>query len=682
MYIINKKDKYIIKNDDFEFILSEKRLKKFQNQEFLSGIEMVEKVFKLNSDDYNRWIFNKTFQPVILALYKNNNIEFVSGSNRIKLGDLKKYDEINDKYKLLCDYVSPDLHYAQQQIEDYKNFNKVITKDKIYYRKTKKAVDSNYINLSTLPKLNDKIIWSEVKNNKVEFRYYNESSNISIQDKLKISSIKYNRVSLQYKQKTIEIDLIALYRVQLGALFFKQKENILFVEYKPKFQTIKEVEDYFSTNKEKKYLNDDLIQYYKNGYTIEILDMSKLILKNTPKRYLIDWEKNIGNSFSYSNCWGKNDIYINSIIKNGKKVIGLELIYDNKTKVIKKSSYSNMFKSIRNSFEIYELSETKQESIYNNEFLNNIIYHESDKYRSMNSNKKIKFKCPYCESANSQSIKETYQKGIKCIKCNDQSSYPEKVVKALLNINNISYEKEKVFKNIGRYRFDFYVPSENCVIEVHGSQHYREHNHFFKSLEDNQQNDLNKKIGIESLGIKYIDINASQSIAELILEDCKDKLKFLNNFELKDVLKDLQFLENNHYQIYNEYINNKENLSQLASKYNLSVSAISSIIRKFGGNVIQKNEYLDNKKRQVICLNNMKIYPSIHDTAICFPDKKPNNSRKKVLEVCKGRSKSYCGTRWMYYEEYLENKKDIHKMLKDEKHSPKMARIRRNRRRS
>ena len=55
------------------------------------------------------------------------------------------------------------------------------------------------------------------------------------------------------------------------------------------------------------------------------------------------------------------------------------------------------------------------------------------------------------------------------------SSYEEKVIK-ILHGARVKFEREKTFKDLknGRYRYDFYIPSSNIIIEVDGQQHYFE----------------------------------------------------------------------------------------------------------------------------------------------------------------------------------------------------------------
>lgn len=102
-----------------------------------------------------------------------------------------------------------------------------------------------------------------------------------------------------------------------------------------------------------------------------------------------------------------------------------------------------------------------------------------------------------------------------------RASNGENIVESLLKENNISYQKEKSFKdlvsikdNFTPYRFDFYLPNYNRLIEVDGLQHTSKiaDNYFDRTLNEVQKidsikNNYAKEKGIELIRIPYKDIN-------------------------------------------------------------------------------------------------------------------------------------------------------------------------------
>lgn len=76
------------------------------------------------------------------------------------------------------------------------------------------------------------------------------------------------------------------------------------------------------------------------------------------------------------------------------------------------------------------------------------------------------------------------------------SNYEEQVIR-LLRAANIKFVREKTYRDLrgGRFRFDFYLPGFNCIIEVDGEQHFRQVVKFQRTRADflkQQENDRRK----------------------------------------------------------------------------------------------------------------------------------------------------------------------------------------------
>lgn len=54
------------------------------------------------------------------------------------------------------------------------------------------------------------------------------------------------------------------------------------------------------------------------------------------------------------------------------------------------------------------------------------------------------------------------------------SSYEEKIVK-ILKAAAIKFQREKTFSDLrgGKYRYDFYIPSTNTILEIDGQFHFK-----------------------------------------------------------------------------------------------------------------------------------------------------------------------------------------------------------------
>ena len=65
------------------------------------------------------------------------------------------------------------------------------------------------------------------------------------------------------------------------------------------------------------------------------------------------------------------------------------------------------------------------------------------------------------------------------------SKNEEKIVKILLQ-EKISFIREKTFQDLkkGKFRFDFYLPKKEILIEIDGEQHFKQIKKFQKTRQD------------------------------------------------------------------------------------------------------------------------------------------------------------------------------------------------------
>jgi len=81
----------------------------------------------------------------------------------------------------------------------------------------------------------------------------------------------------------------------------------------------------------------------------------------------------------------------------------------------------------------------------------------------------------YCRCGRHTEVTSQLLNNGKRISCGCIKSKGENKIEKFLIINNISFKKEHTFekcKDVGKLRFDFYLPVLNCVIEYNGEQHY------------------------------------------------------------------------------------------------------------------------------------------------------------------------------------------------------------------
>lgn len=158
---------------------------------------------------------------------------------------------------------------------------------------------------------------------------------------------------------------------------------------------------------------------------------------------------------------------------------------------------------------------------------------DSKKYTEFSS-KIVDVKCPNCGDIRTIRISDMSTYGFNCHKCNDNISLPEKFCYNLLKELEVDFTKEKVFNWSENKRYDFYIPSLDMVIEVHGEQHYTQS---FKSLggksvEEEKVNDNYKENLAKLNGIKnYLIVDCRNSDLNWLKDNFIKRLSSYFNLE-------------------------------------------------------------------------------------------------------------------------------------------------------
>ena len=115
----------------------------------------------------------------------------------------------------------------------------------------------------------------------------------------------------------------------------------------------------------------------------------------------------------------------------------------------------------------------------------------------------------------------------------------EKKIYGLLTKGHFSIQREKVFKDCynGLYRYDFYLPELNTVIEVNGAQHYTYNSKFYKTKSDflkAQERDRRKisyalARGMKIYCIPYWEIDNISTVEDIFAQKFLAKSKFHND---------------------------------------------------------------------------------------------------------------------------------------------------------
>ncbi len=148
----------------------------------------------------------------------------------------------------------------------------------------------------------------------------------------------------------------------------------------------------------------------------------------------------------------------------------------------------------------------------------------------------IEFICPSCNATSKKKISNVYSNGFKCEYCSDNISFPNKIMRSILDTLTIDYISEANFnwainkRTNKRYRYDFYIENKNCIIEMMGLHHGEDIPNWKLSLEEVQYRDEDKKrLAIKNGISTYIEIDSYVSDIDYIFNN-------ILNSELSSIL--------------------------------------------------------------------------------------------------------------------------------------------------
>lgn len=261
--------------------------------------------------------------------------------------------------------------------------------------------------------------------------------------------------------------------------------------------------------------------------------------------------------------------------------------------------------------------------------------------------------------------RKVYDKGIK----GDGISYPEKVGRALFPIidKDCKYQYRPNWSN-GKV-YDFYLPSLNMIVELHGSQHYHPTG-FMKCQRDNDRQ--KREIAISNGVEHYYEIDCRHSRFNWI----KDHIKTIEEIKWDDIAIDWDYISlQSEKDLVKELCKYKKqnpetNILELSKLFGISTHAVRTYIDK-GAELgwcsynFKELQYESNSrlfkgkgnpnpsKTVEVYRNNVFLgrYDSLGDCC----DSKTNGlgidfQKSKVSNVCTGKRKHHKGYTFKYGE--------------------------------
>ena len=263
-------------------------------------------------------------------------------------------------------------------------------------------------------------------------------------------------------------------------------------------------------------------------------------------------------------------------------------------------------------------------SLANNKHILPFLLDIRDAHRySISSNKPLQLRCPNCGKCKTvNSISKLKYSNFSCSLCGKGVSYPEKVMTAILELNNVEYIPQKKFKDLGAYRFDFYLPKYNMVIETHGMQHYEDVEYL--NSERTWESDRIKKDYCIHNNINYVEIDSRYSDLSYILKDVNRKLGFLSisikgiqSFVSKSFIYDIE-------RIKTLYVKEKLSAIKVGELVGVSEATINRLLRQAG---IKKR----NNSVKLKCKNTGEVFASIKKACEWIGCNDKGNIRQSIL---------------------------------------------------
>lgn len=200
--------------------------------------------------------------------------------------------------------------------------------------------------------------------------------------------------------------------------------------------------------------------------------------------------------------------------------------------------------------------------------------------------KKQIFFCPDCGFEKSIRPTQFINHGFSCPKCGDKVPYSEKLMFNILQQLCVDFKPQLNKFNLKwckKYKYDFYIPSFNCIIETHGLQHYNESSWGARTLKEEKENDkLKQELALKNGVENYIVIDCRKSDLEFIKNNIlNSNLSILLDFNQIDWLKCHEYACGSLVKVICDMWNKDiQNISEISRRMKLSRNTIMDHLKQ------------------------------------------------------------------------------------------------------
>lgn len=256
-----------------------------------------------------------------------------------------------------------------------------------------------------------------------------------------------------------------------------------------------------------------------------------------------------------------------------------------------------------------------------------------------NSKEKTEFICPVCKHIHVKAPNLVKKFGLGCPHCSDGISYGEKFIMYLLDSLNVRYMNQyssRDAKWCGGHRYDFYLYDYDCIIEVHGEQHYYDTG--WGAYEDHHAKDLKKEALAKEHVTHYIVLDARKSelnhIKQSVLSSQLISILELSNETVNDIPWDQigkKSMQPIMIDIVEKYNNCSKSIFKLTKLLHFSKSAIRHYLKE--ATLLGLCDYdPEYNARKTLKTNHAKIDERHSKPIMCLDDSRAFRNAK-VLET-------------------------------------------------